>query len=149
MNLAALPNETAHPTLLFYIYGACATHIASLVDTAPNPAAADARLIAFFTPYFSRLPNYSAADPACAPTAALATAWSKDELAGYGSYSNFQVGLERGDEDIEALSEGCPERGLWLAGEHTAPFDALGTTTGAYLSGERVARRLLRKHGVE
>lgn len=32
------------------------------------------------------------------------------------------------------------ERGVWFAGEHTAPFVALGTTTGALWSGERVAR---------
>lgn len=31
---------------------------------------------------------------------------------------------------------------MWLAGEHTAPFIALGTTTGAYWSGEGVARRI-------
>lgn len=36
------------------------------------------------------------------------------------------------DKDIEALRKGCPERGVWFAGEHTAPFVALGTTTGAY-----------------
>lgn len=35
------------------------------------------------------------------------------------------------------------EKGLWLAGEHTAPFIALGTTTGAYWSGEGVARRIV------
>lgn len=28
---------------------------------------------------------------------------------------------------------------MWFAGEHTAPFVALGTTTGAYWSGERAA----------
>ena len=37
--------------------------------------------------------------------------------------------------------------GLWLAGEHTAPFVALGTTTGAYWSGEGVARRICKKWG--
>lgn len=35
------------------------------------------------------------------------------------------------------------ERGIWFAGEHTAPFIALGTTTGAYWSGEGVARRIV------
>jgi len=43
---------------------------------------------------------------------------------------------------------GLPERGIWFAGEHTAPFVALGTTTGAYVSGEEVALRLLQKYGV-
>ena len=34
------------------------------------------------------------------------------------------------------------ERGVWFAGEHTAPFVALGTTVGAYWSGEEVAGRV-------
>lgn len=80
----------------------------------------------FFEPYFSRLPNYSALNPDHQPRSILATAWANDELAGYGSYCNFQVGLERGDQDIEAMRRGVPEQGLWFAGEHTSPFVALG-----------------------
>ena len=53
------------------------------------------------------------------------------------------------DKDIEALREGCPDRNLWFAGEHTAPFVALGTTTGAYWSGEAVAERIARVYGME
>lgn len=34
------------------------------------------------------------------------------------------------------------ERGVWFAGEHTAPFVGLGTTSGAYWSGEAVAGRI-------
>lgn len=34
------------------------------------------------------------------------------------------------------------DRGVWFAGEHTAPFVALGTTTGAVWSGESVAGRI-------
>jgi hypothetical protein len=41
------------------------------------------------------------------------------------------------------MREGMPERGIWIAGEHTAPFVALGTATGAYWSGEKVALRIL------
>ncbi len=52
------------------------------------------------------------------------------------------------DRDIEALRWGAPERGLWFAGEHTAPFVALGTVTGAWWSGEKVARRILRAYGL-
>lgn len=144
MNLAALPPTTAHPTLLFYVYGACATHIASLA-TSPDSTE---QLTAFFAPYIALLPNYSPTNPACTPSGILATAWTNDELAGYGSYSNFQIGLEAGDEDIETLRKGVEERHLWFAGEHTAPFDALGTTTGAYLSGEGVARRVVERYGV-
>lgn len=46
------------------------------------------------------------------------------------------------DKDIETVREGCPERGIWFAGEHTAPFVALGTVTGAYWSGEAAGRRI-------
>ena len=52
------------------------------------------------------------------------------------------------DRDIEALREGEPERGLWFAGEHTAPFVALGTVTGAWWSGEGVGRRVAEKYGL-
>lgn len=41
-----------------------------------------------------------------------------------------------------------PDRGVWLAGEHTAPFVALGTVTGAYWAGEGVARRIGRAYGL-
>lgn len=40
------------------------------------------------------------------------------------------------------MRNGVPGEGIWLAGEHTAPFVALGTVTGAYWSGEHVARRI-------
>ena len=52
------------------------------------------------------------------------------------------------DRDIEVLREGMPERGVWLAGEHTAPFVALGTVTGAWWSGEGVGRRILEGYGL-
>lgn len=52
------------------------------------------------------------------------------------------------DTDIEALREGCPEQGVWFAGEHTAPFVALGTVTGAYWSGEAVAARVADTYGI-
>ncbi len=52
------------------------------------------------------------------------------------------------DEDVESLRHGCPERGIWFAGEHTAPFVALGTVTGAYWSGEAVGRRILAAYGL-
>lgn len=42
-----------------------------------------------------------------------------------------------------------PERGVWLAGEHTAPFVALGTVTGAWWAGEGVAKRVSRVWGLE
>ncbi|KAK5115339.1 hypothetical protein LTR62_001539 [Meristemomyces frigidus] len=149
MNLAAFPAGAAHPTLLFYIYGPCSEHIASLISEATSEIDQDAKLITFFRPYFSRLPNYSSTNAACEPNTVLATAWAGDKFAGYGSYSNFQVGLEKGDEDIEVMRRGMPERNVWLAGEHTAPFIALGTSTGAYWSGEMVANRIAEACGFD
>ena len=75
-------------------------------------------------------------------------------MAGFGSYTTFQAsdpardGEVLLDQDIEALREGCPERGIWFAGEHTAPFVALGTVTGAYWSGEAVARKVAEVYGL-
>lgn len=146
-NLAALPDDTAHPTLLFYIYGPCATHIASLISETPA-IKRDEVLMEWFEPYFSRLPNYDATKSHCKPKGILATAWANDEFAGYGSYANFQVGLEEGDKDIETMRHGLPERGVWFAGEHTAPFVALGTSTGAYWSGEGVGERIVKAYGL-
>ncbi|KAK5683554.1 hypothetical protein LTS10_005087 [Elasticomyces elasticus] len=148
INLAALSSESAHPTLLFYIYGPCSEHIAHLVTSAESARDRDARLLDFFQPYYSRLHNYDTSEPACTPSAVLATAWANDKFAGYGSYSNFQVGLEEGDVDIETMRHGMPERKVWLAGEHTAPFVALGTSTGAWWSGEAVAERIVKAYGL-
>lgn len=148
VSLAALPDSAAHPTLLFYLYGACGTHLVNLlkdipVSTSPSSPYHTA-LRSFFQPYYSRLPNYAPQSASCVPTAFLATRWQLDPLAGNGSYVNFQVGQENADQDIETMREGVgEERGLWLAGEHTAPFIALGTTTGAYWSGEGLARRIV------
>lgn len=145
--MASLPDGTAHPTLLFYIFGNESHHLVNKVAALPDQAARDAFLIDFFRPYYSRLPGFEAGSPECVPVGTVATAWLADELAGNGSYSNFQVGLEEGDVDIETMREGMPERGIWLAGEHTAPFVGLGTVTGAYWSGEAVARRIAERYG--
>jgi hypothetical protein len=105
----------------------------------------------FFRPYVSRLPNFSEEHPECMPVDILATGWTNDEFAGYGSYSNFPVGATECDKDIEAMREGkgLVERGVWLAGEHTAPFVASGTVTGAYWAGEKVAGRMLEAWGMD
>lgn len=148
VNLAGLPFPSAHPTLLFYVFGPCAQHIAHLVTNTPA-SKLDETLIAFFKPYISRLPNYKASNSNCTPLGVLATAWANDKFAGRGSYSNFQVGLEAGDKDIECMREGMAARHVWFAGEHTAPFVALGTVTGAYWAGEGVARRIVDKAATE
>lgn len=148
VELASLPGNTAHPTLLFYTYGEESEHITSTLDSLLGSKQKQEDFIfKFFEPYFSRLPHYDAGSDDCRPTSFLASSWLRDDLAGNGSYANFQVGLENGDEDIRVMREGLPQRGLWLAGEHTAPFVALGTATGAYWSGENVAQRLVEAYG--
>lgn len=152
-------SPTSHPTLLFYTYGDQSRYLtgelAKLDATGPGTGTGtskkdqDAFLYEWFRPYYARLPGFDAASPGCRPAACYATRWLGDELAGRGSYSNFQVGLERGDADVEAMRAGLPDRGLWLAGEHTAPFVALGTATGAYWSGESVGRRVAAAYGRE
>ena len=153
VSLAAFPNGCAQPTLLFYMHGACAEHVTSLINNlSPESPEYYTRLNDFFSPYYSLLPSFDRSSPDCIPKGFLATNWQNDEFAGYGSYTNFQVSHSaeqvQYDKDIEALRHGAPERHVWLAGEHTAPFVALGTVTGAYWSGEAVAKRVLHAYGM-
>ncbi|KAF7593603.1 hypothetical protein BBP40_011121 [Aspergillus hancockii] len=100
----------------------------------------------FLDPTYTEGPEGILWNQECLSLAALpehSTQWQNDPYAGNGSYCNFQVGLEQGDRDIEILRAGLgADRGVWFAGEHTAPFVALGTTTGAYWSGERAAGQI-------
>jgi len=131
-----------HPIMLFYTYGDCARH----VITSTNGRSKQEKLAfiaGFFRPYFSKLPGYDAADESCHPVDVLVTEWMMDEMAGFASYCNFQVGTEQADQDVLTIREGCPDRRLWFCGEHAAPFEECGTATGAYLSGESVAERIL------
>ncbi|KAH8426871.1 uncharacterized protein LDX57_004597 [Aspergillus melleus] len=150
VSLATLPPPCAQPTLLFYTYGPCATHIVSTLKDLPLSSAAYTNyLTTVLSPFYSLLPGYNPTSPTCQPTAFLATQWQNDSYAGNGSYCNFQRGLEHGDRDIEVLRAGMGvERGVWFAGEHTAPFVALGTTTGAYWSGERAAGQICGLYGL-
>lgn len=153
VSLASLPEPCAHATLLFYIHGPCAEHVTSLINGLdPNSRDFHARLDSFFSPYYTRLPDYDSSSETCKPSSIIATNWQNDEFAGWGSYTTFQTSSAEDDvqldKDIEALRHGCPERGLWFAGEHTAPFVALGTTTGAYWSGEAVAERVAGAYGL-
>ena len=155
---SVVPTTVAHPTLLFYIYGPCAKHVTNLTThLSPNSDEYLDQLQAFFRPYYSRLPNFDPDSISCRPTRIFATDWQHDPLAGYGSYVNFQISdsVPPGtpevqlDKDVEALRHGMPEHGIWLAGEHTAPFVALGTVTGAWWSGEAVAKRIAALHSKE
>lgn len=146
VELSSLGTADAHPTLLFYTYGEQSQWLTSELAKRPEKKDKTGFIIQYFRPYYARLPNYSASAAACQPVDCVATEWLNDELAGNGSYGNFQIGLERGDEHIQTMREGLPDQGLWFAGEHTAPYVALGTSTGAYLSGEAVGERMLEKY---
>jgi hypothetical protein len=145
--MASLTDTTSHPTLLFYLFGDESIHVTNTYQSLQSKKEKDHFLVDFFKPYYSRLPHYSEEDPGCKPTACVSTDWLHDELAGFGSYSNFQVGLADGDRDIAIMREGIPEGGLWFAGEHTAPFVGLGTSTGAYWSGQRAAKDIAEVYG--
>ena len=147
VELASLSPFRPFPTLLFYLYGDISRHIVTILASCSTQAEKDKFLVDFFRPYYSRLPNYNPTDPGCQPSGAFATTWLDDEFAGNGSYCNFQVGLEEGDKDLLAMREGVPAEGIWFAGEHTAPFVALGTATGAYWSGELIAKRIANVYG--
>ncbi|KAG5976479.1 hypothetical protein E4U55_007334, partial [Claviceps digitariae] len=122
VELASLQGPNAHPTLLFYTFGEQSEYITSTLAHLTTQEARTDFLNTFFHPYYSRLPNYRADSHDCQPLEFVATEWSNDEFAGHGSYCNFQVGLEHGDQDIETMREGLPEQRLWFAGEHTAPY---------------------------
>ena len=47
------------------------------------------------------------------------------------------------------MRKGMPERGVWLAGEHTAPFLGLGTTTEAYWSREAAGLKVWAANGLK
>lgn len=147
-NLASFSPENRHPTMIFYLYGDCSEYLISLVH-GKSVSEHYKLLDAFFRPYYSLLPNFSELNPSCTPKAILSTEWQKDELSGFGSYCNVQVGATDADGDIKAMRHGVPERRLWFCGEHTSPFEELGTVVGAYLSGQRVAERILDINGVK
>jgi hypothetical protein len=136
----AFPKPYRRNILLFYTFGECSAHIANLIHGLEGSCRAKV-LQGFFEPYYSRLPNYN--QHSCTPLRFFATEWSRDEFAGYGSYCNFQVGMNDAARDVEAIRHGIPEQHIYFAGEHTAPFDGLGTVAGAYNSGEKVGQRIV------
>lgn len=147
VDLSTLPGSCAHPTLLFYMYGDQSAALASELASRPTQEERTKYLVKFFQPYFSRLPNYKEGSEDYVPVSCLATTWVLDDLAGNGSYTTLRTGLLEGDKDIEVMREGLPDKNIWFAGEHTAPFVALGTTTGVYWSGEAVGLRIANAYG--
>lgn len=138
----AFPDPYRRNILLFYTYGDCATYVTNSIHGLQGKER-DGWLRQFFEPYYSRLPGYT---NACAPLRYLATEWCSDEFGGNGCYSNFQVGMSDAANDVRAIRNGMPEKHVFFAGEHTSPFDGLGTVAGAYNSGEAIARRIVAGH---
>ncbi|KAK6332863.1 hypothetical protein TWF696_002884 [Orbilia brochopaga] len=147
ISLAHLPAPYSQPTLLFYTHGDISKRLTDTLQW-DSPDVSRQNILAFFQPYFSRLPGYIADDPACTPVDILSTNWLNDEYAGNGSYTNFPVGLVDGVEDIKTIREGVPGSRLWLCGEHTAPLLGLASVSGAYWAGEMTARRCLVEFGM-
>ena len=145
--------DRARPTLLYTLFGDSGQEPTSAINSLSLSDEEYFRMVNdFVKPYYSRLPNYDETKPECTPTAVVATNWQNDDLAGNGSYTNFKVS-EPGreavlDEEVRVMRRGLPERGIWLAGEHVAPFIGLGTSTGAFWSGESVAMRILGANGI-
>jgi hypothetical protein len=58
---------------------------------------------------------------------------------------------ESSDAPTDGPDDGGAEvlarRGVYLAGEHTAPFVVVGTVAGAYMAGEAAAGRVLEDFG--
>ena len=145
----------AKPVLEFYLWGSSAAHVSSVIANLSPVSQRYYEIIdRLFRPFYSRLPNYKEEHSECVPLAVLATNWQKDEFAGNGSYTNFKTPEgERQlevcpmiDDGVRTMRHGMPDRGIWFAGEHTAPFVALGTSTGAYWSGEAAAIRIIESH---
>lgn len=151
----AIFGDLARPVLMFCLWDAPAAHLTSATASLHPHSDEYLRVVEkLFRPFYTRLPNYQHDHPDCTPTEVLATNWQNDEFAGKGSYTNFQIQpsdkLSSDDPAIDdhfrSLRHGLPERGIWFAGEHTAPFVALGTSTGAYWSGEAAAARIFQAY---
>lgn len=148
--------DQARPVLLFSLFGHCGSLLTSRLKSVSRESQEYLDIITnFFRPYFSLLPNYSESDENCHPSGAVATNWQNDDLAGNGSYTNFKVKnvsdankVTSYEKIISTIREGMPERGILFAGEHTAPFVATGTLTGAYWSGEIAATKILLDYGL-
>ncbi|GAD94839.1 hypothetical protein THITE_2109024 [Paecilomyces variotii No. 5] len=146
-DLSCLPVQYASPTLLFFTWGHSAIQLTATVRSL-TPNEQFEYLKTYFKPYYSLLPHYSSGDVDCEPQVILSTDWAGDELAGNGSYTNFPTEVDDASRNVDVLRYGCPDRGVWFAGEHTAPSLHMGTATGAYIAGEDVAKRIIELYGM-
>lgn len=147
ISFSGLPEPFSQPVIMFFVYGQWGRHITGLVRGMKQDSDEYYRVLDdSFRPYYSKLPNYDPASLECRPSGFLSTDWQCDRLAGYGSFTNQQVGSGDSAQHFKALREGMgKDRGIWFAGEHTSPPGGLGTVTGAYWSREEVAGRIARR----
>ncbi|CAH0022166.1 unnamed protein product [Clonostachys rhizophaga] len=158
VSLSSLPSGNGHPTLLFYICPPLTHRLMPILKgKEPHSELYNEVLREFTEPFYSLLPNYDA--DTCRPASFLASQWLNDPFA-YGSYSNARVTQSNAEEDFRMLRTGGGkgklghnlmghDRGIWFAGEHTnAPRD-IGTTTGAWASGDRAAKHILLAYGLK
>ena len=75
------------------------------------------------------------------PNRYLITKWNRDEFA-RGSYSNFAVGADQ--QTSFDLARECHDRIHW-AGEHTNYDGTIGCVDSAFESGQREAKRILKR----
>lgn len=150
ISFSGMPEPFSQPVIMFFVYGQWGRHITGLVEGMAHDSKEYYRMLdENFRPYYSKLPNFDPASPTCKPLEFMSTNWQSDKFAGFGSYTNLPIGSGDCLQHFEVLREGIGEaRGIWFAGEHTSPAGGLGTVTGAYWSGEEVARRVARRHGV-
>ena len=77
------------------------------------------------------------------------TDWHNDPYAGFGAYSYYPAGGAHLDADAHLIANGVPARHLYFAGEAAAiDSNRTGTVSGAFRSGDAVARRILEAAGV-
>lgn len=150
ISMSGLPGKFSQPIIMFFVYGQWGRHITGLVRGMPQDSIERSKTLReYFEPYYSKLPNYTAASANCKPLDFMLTDWQGDRFAGFGSFTNQPLHSGEGAENFKALTEGMgTNRGIWFAGEHTSPPGGLGTVTGAYWSGERVAKQVASRHGI-
>jgi len=150
ISFSGLPAPFAQPVVMFFVYGQWGRHVMGLVRDMDQTSEEYCRILdETFAPYYSKLPNYDPNSGDCKPRGFMSTDWQADKFAGYGSFANQPVGAGDCARHFEVLREGMgTERGVWFAGEHTSPPGGLGTVTGAYWSGEEVAKRIASRYAI-
>ena len=84
VDLSTLPGSSAHPTLLYYIFGEQSVTLMKEIAALPSLDAKRHHVVKFFKPYYSLLPNYEEESDDCFPAGWRATDWVLDPLAGHG-----------------------------------------------------------------